>query len=462
MALRRLGRLLVAAFAMTWLLTQSMSPAMAQNQGIQPAGVEIGADGVLRKKLVPDPTGVLTRTRLEEARRQLSADVMRTSPLRKVSLNRLEEAVRGRLEAGQELTSEMLHLAGLTEVRYVFYYPETQDIVIAGPAEGFFPDPAGRTIGMETGKATLLLEDLVAALRAHGPQTDESPAILCSIDPTQDGLKQYQQFLASIGSNINPGDAARIAQGLRDNLGLQTVTLEGISRRSHFAQVLVEADYRMKLIGIGLEEAAAAIPSYVSKARPADVARNGLVRWYFTPDYDCVRVSEDRFALELVGSRVKLIGEDERVTADGVRVAEGKANDLASQAFCTAFTKQYGVLANNSPVFAQLRSCMDLSIVSAYIQQQDFFGKAGWTMDVFGDESKFPIENFEEPRQVETAVNAIWKGNRLMTPLGGGVTIEAWRAIDPARVQVDPQGDVARTRASIDTVDLRDGQWWWD
>ncbi len=42
----------------------------------------------------------------------------------------------------------MRHLAGLTRLKYVFCYPESGDIVIAGPAEAWaeaqpFPDPAG-------------------------------------------------------------------------------------------------------------------------------------------------------------------------------------------------------------------------------------------------------------------------------------------------------------------------------
>ena len=37
----------------------------------------------------------------------------------------------------------MQFLAGLTRVRYVFYYPETKDIVLAGPAEGWAADAAG-------------------------------------------------------------------------------------------------------------------------------------------------------------------------------------------------------------------------------------------------------------------------------------------------------------------------------
>ena len=43
----------------------------------------------------------------------------------------------------------------------------------------------------------------------------------------------------------------------------------------------------------GLEQAPVKIPSYVSKANPAMVSKNAMQRWYFTPNYECVKVTGD-------------------------------------------------------------------------------------------------------------------------------------------------------------------------
>ena len=461
MSLRRLGQCLLVAVAAVGLLTQQVSFAVAGG-GAQAAGVEIGPDGVLRTKVVPDPTGELTRTRIEQSRVRLGGELAHSSKLRKVSLNRLEAAVLARYEKGELETDDMKYLAGLTEIQYVFYYPETQDIVLAGPAEGFYEDVAGRVVGMESGKAVLQLQDLVVALRAFPASGQKSQVIGCSIDPTQEGLAKMQKFIGFIGSNVDRTDTNRIANGLKENLGLQEVSVLGISPRTHFAQVMVEADYRMKMIGIGLENPEAKIDSYISKARPSDVARNALARWYFTPDYESVRVSEDRNALELVGSRVQLIGENERVTAEGVRLAQKASKNQASQIFCNSMTTQYDRLASVAPAFAQLRNCMDMAIVAAYIQNQDFYGQSGHFFDFFSDESEFPVESYEQPKQVETAVNAVWKGNRLMTPIGGGVEINAAKAVSKDVVKVDENGSLAQAQKQLGGVDLADGQWWWD
>jgi hypothetical protein len=431
-------------------------------QGQAPAGVLVDADGVLRTKLFADPTGALTRQRLNAARAALAPDLVRPSKLRKVSLTRLEAALEQRLAQGQGPTDEMRALAGLTRLRHVFIYPETGDIVIAGPAEGFGPNVAGRMIGIHSGRAILDLEDLVVALRAFAPGAQPTRHVGCSIDPTQEGLAAMRQFLVDIRGRVNPAtDALGIATGLREKLGLQTVTVTGVSPKTHFAQVLVEADYRMKLIGIGLEEPPARIVSYVARANPRSVSRNALVRWYFTPNYDCVRASEDRLAMELEGEGVKLIGADELVQTDGLRVASGTV-DRASQEFTRSFTQAYPQLASADPAYAQLRNLIDMTIAAAYLQQTDAYGRVHWTMAALGSEQRFPVETHQAPKQVETAVNAIWKNSTLMTPVGGGVSIQPLVALNDDRLKVDQDGELRELQKKIDLQGLAKGQWWWD
>ena len=106
--------------------------------------------------------------------------------------------------------------------------------------------------------------------------------------------------------------------------------------------------------------------SFVERANPAQVSKNALFRWYFVPDYQCVRVSDDNLAMELVGDGVKLVGEDELVGANGGRQAAVSRGNRASQAFVLSFTKKYAELAERSPVYAELRNVIDLSVVAAY------------------------------------------------------------------------------------------------
>jgi len=425
------------------------------------SGVIVDAEGVLRIRTVADATGQLARRRQAEARAVLEADLARPSPLRKVALNRLEQALGERLAAGAGPTDEMRYLAGLTRIQYVFFYPETNDLVIAGPAEGYMLDLTGRPIGLASGRSILELQDLVVALRAFGPDGRRTQVIRVSIDPTQEGLARMQQFLQQVGGRALPADTSRLVQGLRESLGLQQVRINGVSPQTHFAQVLVEADYRMKLIGIGLERPPVKIVSYVERANPSAVARNALQRWYFVPNYESVRVSDNGLAMELVGEGVQLVGADELVRADGTRVATGQ-DDRASKAFVDSFTQRYPELARHSPVYAQLRNLIDMAIVAAFIQQQDYYSRSGWALGVLGDEQAVSVETYEVPRQVETAVNALWKGRTLMTPIGGGVHIQAAQALSAGNLLPDEGGKVQQLHQSVDVRQLGDGRWWWD
>jgi hypothetical protein len=401
------------------------------------------------------------RDRISAAKATLDPKVTSFSKMRKVSLNRLEQAIR---DHEGTISNDMRYLAGLQRVRYVFYYPDSKDIVLAGPAEGWVADPSGRIVGLTSGRPVVQLQDLVVALRTFPSNGGASPMIGCSIDPTQEGLQAMQQFTRSVHlSSPTPSDqeVRAIAEGVRTSLGMQNVTINGVSPKSHFAQVLVEADYRMKLIGIGLEVPPVKMVSYVDRAKLGEISRNAMQRWFFVPDYQCVRQSEDKLGMELVGDGVKLVGADEVVVASGERkTSAGRANK-ASAAFVNSFSKKYAELAERSPVYAELRNLVDLAIAAAYIQEQKFCEKAGWKMEFFGSEKEFPVETYDVPKTVESAVNAIWKGATLGTPVGGGVQIEAKTALQSNKLLPDTKGKVREMHEAV-KPNLAKGQWWWD
>ncbi len=453
-------RLLTAIMTVA-LLTSFGLTAFGQTNVQTPGGVEIDASGVLSLKTMQDQTGVLDRQRALAARESLPKDLQRVSELRKVSLTRLEKAVRATLDAGQPLPDDMLQMAGLTRITHVFVYPDNGEIVIAGPAEGFYHNGQNTTVGLESGDATLNLEDFVVALRAFAPGNDQTGVISCSIDPTAEGLARLQQTLQQIGGVVQPGQEMQVAQAVRNSLGMQTITVAGIPAQTRMARVLVEADYQMKMIGIGLIQPVAKIRSYVAGVSPVAVSQNALIRWYFQPNYDCVHVNSDRTAMQLVGSGVKLVGEDERVASNGNRQGTGKTN-RASRDFCRTLTEQYDQLGKVMPVFGELRNVVDMNIVAAFLQKSDAFGRTGWAMETFADEKLMPTERFNAPRQVPPVMNAMMKDGLLMTPIGGGVSIQPRYALNSDQVQEEKNGEISEVRDSAVLSGLANDQWWWD
>ena len=444
------------------MLMAVLAAAMAAPKIVfaQAAGVAVDAAGVVQLKSTADQSGRLSKEQQAAARAGLNTQAAKPSAMRCISLKHLEKAIR---EKNGALTDEMRYLAGLLRVRYVFFYPDSGDIVIAGPAEGWTTDPAGRVIGISSGAA-----------RDPAGRPVRRPAGL----PAQRFGNETHRLLDRPHEGRPGGHAAFppqhrlqrrsprcaatqfIVEGLQSNLGLQRVTVNGVSAKTHFAVVMVEADYRMKLIGIGLEKPPVKLVSWVDRANAAQISRNALARWFFTPDYQCVRTSSDGTAMELVGDGVKVVGEDEMVASSGQRTAAGQGND-ASHAFVQAFTKVYSELADKSAVYAELRNLIDLSVMAAYIQQHDFYGKANWKMDVLGDENTIATETCNAPKQVATAVNAIWKGHQLLTPVGGGVEINPLMALAPEKILDDKDSKVSQARDKV-KIELAKGRWWWD
>lgn len=425
------------------------------NTGV--AGVEIDPQGVLRVSEV-DPR-LVAQQRLATLQ-TVGANTKVASPMRKVSLNRLEKYIADCLSQDQQVDDEAMALAGLTRIEYVFYLPDSQDIIIAGPAESVHITSDNRWVGLKSGKSVLRLVDLIVAMRAFGPGQGATLSIGCSIDPTEEGIKRMKAFHSQFAGQADRVNVQDLMMGMKQSLGLQTVSIRGVPRDTHFAQVLVEADYRMKLIGIGLENPIIPMKSWIQRTQPGANA-NALQRWYFEADYSSVAVNEDGTALQLKGRGVKLTGEKEFVEKNGKRTRGGGAGDAASRGFTQEFTEKFEALGEVIPVFSEMRNLFDMSIAAAFIQDRDLYNKSGWNLGVFADESKLSVSSNPTITQVESAVNAVWKGGQLVTPIGGGVHIAARKLVADENVKVDTQIDQESQTMAAPT-DLREGQWWWD
>ena len=120
---------------------------------------------------------------------------------------------------------------------------------------------------------------------------------------------------------------------------------------------------------------------------------------------------------------------------------------------------RYPEIAEASPVYAQLRNCIDLLIAAAYMRQQDYYGRTNWQIPLLSDESALPTEVHVAPRHVPCNVNVVWKGNRLLSP-AGGVSLLPHEALDQKRWQKDERGIISSTKEKSQAKAQSD--WWWD
>ena len=369
-------------------------------------GVYVDTQGLL-SKIVRQGEGdrlASLRERAKPVTRE--GDVRRRSEMRHVSLTRLEKYVQLRLAARRRPTEAMAALAGLQRIKYVFVYPDSGDIVIAGPAGPWQTDVEGRQVSTDTGRPVLQLDDLVVVLRQMmGGGQDRFG---CSITPTQQALAQAQTFLAASAKQpLRPGQRKSWLEQLRSQLGKQDIEVYGVDPRTRVARVLVEADYRMKLIGMGLEEGTLGVPSYLDLVTvppgqappPMDV-----LRWWFTLNYQAVLASENRDAFEIRGQGVQVMSESELLAAGGERVHTGESDEL-NQEFAQNFTTHFDALAGKYPIYAELQNIFDLSLVAALVAEHDLPGQVDWHLTCFGDPLAYPVALGPAPTQVETVIN---------------------------------------------------------
>ena len=124
-----------------------------------------------------------------------------------------------------------------------------------------------------------------------------------------------------------------LARPLAGEVGKQDIEVYGLDPRTRAARVIVAADYRMKLVGMGLEEGVPGVQSYLKSIKLAPgqpPPPMTVLRWWFTLNYEPPVFSRDRLAFALRGQGVKVESENEHLTAQGKQVHTGPPRSFAA------------------------------------------------------------------------------------------------------------------------------------
>ena len=449
------------------LITQTVEPDTWEDVGgpgtVSPfeTGVRADPHRQLDKVTAIDDGGRLQELAAHAAPPTAQLEVTGGSPLRIVSLPRLERLVADYRNAGQELPEDVRYLAGLTAVRYVFVYPEARDVVIAGPAELWQLDDDGRALGVNSGRPVLQLDDLVTLLRVFAPSGNG--AFGCSINPREANLKQVKQFVeaSQAAGPLKPGQRNNWLDELRDHMGLQDVEIYGVPRETHVAQVIFDADYRMKLIGIGKLDGGPNVPSFFSLLRRNDAVQGvplSALRWWLTMKYDAILHSPDRDAFEIRGSSVLVQSENQFVTAQGKRIQTGQAEPI-NREFAANFTNHYDDVAERDKVFAELRNVFDMAMAAAICQRNGLYEMIGWDMGGFAPGGAHQVAHADTPTEIESVINhRVYGGRDIVVQVAGGVVGQVGRILNDPALQAESQELTPPRALAGGDAD----RWWWD
>jgi hypothetical protein len=408
-------------------------------------GVNISPEGIL-VETTPAFRNELRQEMLKEFK-PIPMGMQVSAPLRKISLRGIALAIDEAKKNNMGIVpDEVKYLGGLQRIQYILVYPEHQDIVLAGPGEGWKVDAAGNVVGETTNRPVLQLDDLIIALRTVDQA--RNGGISCSIDPTAEGRQRLEQFLET--QRVFSPD---VVEGVEQALGMQQVTLTGVPEDSHFARMLVAADYRMKRYGMKLEPAPVrGLPSYLDLVRSAN--SNMTPRWWMACNYEPVLRSEDGLAWELRGQGVKVLTEDEFVAEDGTVRESGKTSGPAER-WAQMMTEKYEELSAKEPVFGELRNLMDLCVTAAVIAKNDLANVAGCDLSsLTRREGGAMVEAWNPPKKIATQCSFVKHGGRYVIAASGGVQIESWQVASNEEMSSKP-ADVRKQSASSAS------NWWW-
>lgn len=415
-----------------------------------PGGIAINAEGLIAAPQARRINPRLEQKRLKEvAGNFLSTDLTVASELRKVSLNRLEDACRKAIEAGNPIPVECQYFAGITQIHYLFASPETGDLIIAGPAEGFAPLQDGRVVGVETGRPVLTLDDLLAMLRIKNLRQ----TLGCSFDPEPDRLARCQAWNKA---NNAPASAAVARQRffqIAKILGNWNVSVFGLPDSSHAAVTTVEADYQLKRVALGIDRPR--IRGFRSHLDMAGRNEQTFCRWWLAPRYEVIERSEDGNAFHLAGPRLQLMSQNELVDAQGNR-SDAAFKQVSVEKYTQLFNKHIEELCKQLSSFAAIQNLFDLAVISALIQSEQLTNRVGWQPDLFMDEEKLKLSKFYVPTEVGSLVNVKPLGRSLLVGLiGGGVTIVPNQIISRSTVLTSEKTPDVAPSTDVKT-------WWWD
>ena len=428
-------------------------------------GVRVEPSGVLRKLTSKEHTGRLEELGIQAREALLNGDIATVADMRVISLTRLEQAVSKRLSEGRAPTVSMRLLGGLTKIENVFVYPEDGEIVLAGPAEPWKYNDNGVAIGEVSGRPVLQLDDFVTILRSFS--SSRQKFFSCSINPRQEGLKQLKDYVAATSNRpLSPGRVKGWTNNLQQQLGMQDIVYSGVDPESRVARVIIEADYRMKLIGIGKYDFAknVAIPSIfdLMTAQEQKASKLDALRWWLTMKYDAVLHTADENGFEFVGSSVLCQSENQLLNDLGQQVQTGKSEG-SNLTFAQKFTQQYAELAKQDVVFADLQNVFDLALVAAILRHEGAAERAGWDFGSFSNDGAYLINRFNAPTEVESVVNhRVFRGRDIVVQVAGGVRVDLAAVLDNEAVTRQGVRIVASAEKARGAEDLSDRRWWWD
>lgn len=289
--------------------------------------------------------------------------------IRAVSLKNLQKELKDCQMKGN-CSAEVSSLANLKIIHGIILDENNNDAILLGQTDSSLPP--------------LYTEDLAIALRnawlkyaplESGVYQYSFPG--CSIDPTAEVVRQLQSVERQLGGRFSSPAIEKAIQTWRDVCQQsQTVRVMGIPFDSHFAQVMVKADYDLKILADGSD--ALETPGFISianmrfqQARNAVlnqgplISQSGMSRFWLYPQDNVYQQDQGLFLIKQCP--VKLLTEHMHSNTRGETTGAGYA-DYFANIFANNFTTLYEEIAQSRPVYMELENLFRFVALAAILK----------------------------------------------------------------------------------------------
>lgn len=411
-------------------------------------GVSIDANGV-----VTSATQRLSAEQVHELRSALEAAGLGTglkAGQRVISLRRIEALLRDAAADQTAVPLDAAYLGGLQKIESIVVAPEENDLLIVGQGDAWTVNDLGAVVGASNGLPVIHLQDLIVAMRSVDA-ANSGAGISVSIDPTAEGVQRLNEQMGQI-QRFSPD----MAPALEQAMGAQQISLTGVPATSRFAQVLVNADYKMKRLSMGLEPSPIEkFPSMMEMIQRRDAKFAQMApRFWMECSYEPLAKSEDGLVWQIRGQGVKTLTEEQVFDRNGQKEKAGERNALAEK-WAESMTERFAELAAAEPAFAELRNIMDLTVVAAIIRKHELLEAAEADLpNLMGTLTSVSVPEYAAPKTLAAQCSFVRTSASWVVSTSGGVLIDSWSVA--SSVAVDPK----LSRASLD-VSLPAGERIW-
>ena len=394
---------------------------------------------LLAGSIAAGATPLVGRFAVAENECRVTLTAIKARPEKAVSLRQISAA----LAAGKPARFE-----GMTRLDGYVIDDDNKDIVLFGI--------------VERGQPELAAADFVVALRSAFKRgidpkdgTDYSKRAAISLDTNPEVFHRLHEFqTANVDGRRKYAELCKTPQKVR---------VDGMIRHTRVAKVLIDADYRMKRVGQGLETLPISSPfpgdfeakirewrAQLEAGQEPDVPSN-LTRYWFTPGHFSHAVSDDGGKMVCIDHAQVVLKDEDQIYKEGVDVASGAVNAYA-RAFTCAWTERMEDTYQAEPLWRDMHNMFRNFALSRIMYDLHAFDKADL-------ESEFLLERCELPRvEVPDTLPGISRMEVYVRRRKGGSTTTYARTVcggvsvgftNPIEKHPDTDGEIQRAGQSV-------------